>query len=141
MPLIRKTLVMQVKPGQAGESCSPCALLSLSSSSTLHSSHTPLSHPAPLFPPIPEAYEASHNAGFWPEMGEALKAHGARNSSISLHPETLQLFALVEVEDEEKWAAIASTEICKKWWAWMQEFIVFNADGTPATTDLKQVFK
>ncbi len=73
-------------------------------------------------------------------MGEALKAHGARNYSISLHPETLQLFALVEVEDEEKWAAIASTEICKKWWAWMQEFIVFNADGTPATTDLKQVF-
>ncbi len=48
--------------------------------------------------------------------------------------------AYVEVEDEARWAAIAQSDVCKRWWAWMTEFIVFKADGTPDAIELKEVF-
>ena len=83
MPLIRKSCVMQLKPGKV------------------------------------EEYRASHNEGFWPEMAACLAEHGAHNYHIAVHPVTLQLFAYVEIEDEARWAAIASTPVCKRWWAWM----------------------
>jgi L-rhamnose mutarotase len=41
-------------------------------------------------------YQASHDA-IWPEMSSMLKEHGVHNYSISLLPETRQLFAYVEV--------------------------------------------
>ena len=92
-----------------------------------------------------EAYRASHNEGFWPEMGEMLKAHGAHNYEISLLEQPAGsggglLFARLEIESEERWAQVKDTEICKKWWAWMTEFIVFNADGTPRATTLPEMF-
>jgi len=73
-------------------------------------------------------------------MGQMLKDHGAHNYCISLLPTTNQLFGYVEIESEEKWAQVANTEICKKWWKWMTEFIVFNEDMTPASTPLKEMF-
>lgn len=69
-----------------------------------------------------------------------LKEHGAHNYCISLLPSTNQLFAYVEIEDEERWAAVASTEICQKWWNWMTEFIVFGEDKKPGSTALKEMF-
>jgi L-rhamnose mutarotase len=86
------------------------------------------------------AYEASHNEGFWPEMAECLATHGAHNYSISLNPETRQLFGFVEIESEELWAKIATTETCQKWWKYMTEFIRFGADGRPFSQPLKEVF-
>ena len=62
------------------------------------------------------------------------------NYHIALHPGTLQLFAYVEVEDEARWAAIAGSDVCKRWWAWMQDFIVFKADGTPDAVELREMF-
>jgi len=88
--------------------------------------------------PTPD--RASHNEGFWPEMGAALAAHGAHNYTISLHAPTRTLFGFVEVEDEARWAAIAATDTCNRWWAWMQEYIVFQPDGTPFSTPLREMF-
>ena len=92
-----------------------------------------------LKPGAREAYRASHNEGFWPEMGAMLKAHGAHNYAISLLEEPTgsgggTLFAYVEIEDEARWASVKDEEVCKRWWKWMEEFIVFNADGTPKAT-------
>ena len=42
-------------------------------------------------------YVSAHDH-IWPEMSSMLKEHGVHNYSISLHPETLQLFAYVESE-------------------------------------------
>ena len=98
-----------------------------------------------LKPGCIEPYRASHNEGFWPEMGEMLKAHGAHNYAISLLEEPAgsgggRLFATLEIESEERWAAVKDTDVCKRWWKWMKEFIVFNADGTPQATELKELF-
>ena len=75
-----------------------------------------------------------------PEMAACLKEHGAHNYHISLLPGANLLFAYVEVDDEAKWAAIKDTDTCKRWWAWMHEFIVFKADGSPDFTETKEMF-
>ena len=86
-----------------------------------------------------EEYERRHRP-IWPELQQVLEAHGVHNYSIFLHPETRQLFASVEIEDEERWNAIARTEICRKWWAQMRDIMPSNPDNSPVSIELKEVF-
>ena len=87
-----------------------------------------------------EADYARRHQPIWPELAAVLKAHGAHNYSIFLHEETRQLFAYVEVEDEARWAAIAQTEVCQRWWKHMGDVMPSNADHSPVASDLKEVF-
>jgi L-rhamnose mutarotase len=84
-------------------------------------------------------YERRHNQ-IWEELEEALKAHGVLSYSIYLEAESNQLFAYAEIEDEERFAAIADEEICKKWWAHMRELMPSNPDNSPVMKDLREVF-
>jgi L-rhamnose mutarotase len=84
-------------------------------------------------------YERRHRP-IWPELAAVLKAHGAHNYSIFLHPETRQLFGYVEIEDEARWAAIAKTEVCQRWWKFMGDIMPSNADHSPVARELKEVF-
>ena len=84
-------------------------------------------------------YERRHNP-IWPELEEALKAHGVTSYSIFLCPGTRQLFAYAEIEDEERWDAIAETQVCKKWWAHMKEIMPSNPDASPVSDELREVF-
>ena len=86
-----------------------------------------------------EEYRRRHNP-IWEELRAALKAGGAHNYSIFLHPETSQLFAYVEIEDESRWQSIADTEICKKWWAYMRDIMPSNPDNSPCSLELREVF-
>lgn len=76
----------------------------------------------------------------WDELAATLKEHGAHNYSIFHHPETNQLFAYLEIEDEERLAAVAQTEICQKWWAYMKDVMPTNPDNSPVSTPLNEVF-
>lgn len=84
-------------------------------------------------------YERRHNP-IWPELEATLRAHGVRNYSIFLHVETRQLFAYAEGESEERWQAIAQTEVCRRWWAHMRDLMPANADASPVSTPLRKVF-
>lgn len=84
-------------------------------------------------------YRRRH-APIWPELEAALQAHGVCNYSIYLHPQTLQLFAYAEIESEERWAAIAQTPVCQKWWTHMRDLMDTNADDSPASIALEEVF-
>lgn len=84
-------------------------------------------------------YEQRHNP-IWPELEQTLKKHGVHNYSIFLLPETRQLFAYVEIEDEARWNAIAQTDICKRWWASMKPLMPSNPDNSPVGTELREVF-
>lgn len=86
-----------------------------------------------------EEYEKRHNP-IWAELEKTLKDHGASNYSIFLHPETRQLFGYVEIESEERWAAVASTDICRKWWKHMAEVMPTNPDNSPVSAPLREVF-
>jgi len=84
-------------------------------------------------------YENRHSP-IWPELEKTLKDHGVHSYSIFLHPETNQLFAYAEIEDEARWASIAETDICKKWWAHMGDVMPSNPDNSPVATNLRSVF-
>ena len=84
-------------------------------------------------------YEARHRP-IWPELEDTLKAHGVIDYSIFLLPGTRQLFAYVEIKDQAKWAAIAETDVCKRWWAHMADVMPSNPDGSPVAVDLQEVF-
>ena len=62
------------------------------------------------------------------------------NYSIFLHPETRQLFGYAEIRDEAQWAAIAQTEVCRKWWAYMRDMMPCNPDNSPVSLGLDEVF-
>ena len=84
-------------------------------------------------------YERRHRP-IWPELEAVLKKHGVSSYSIFLHPETKQLFAYAEIEDEAKWKAIAQTPECKKWWAYMKDVMPSNPDNSPVSVEIREVF-
>ncbi|CAG9296100.1 L-rhamnose mutarotase [Celerinatantimonas diazotrophica] len=92
-----------------------------------------------LKPDSHEEYRRRHDA-IWPDMVEQLKAHGAHHYSIFLNEKTSELFAYVEIEDEQRWAAMADTEVCRRWWAMMCDIMPSHADNSPIACDLTQVF-
>ncbi len=86
-----------------------------------------------------DEYRRRHNP-IWPELQSALKAHGVHNYSIFLDRASHKLFAYVEIEDEERWLAIARTEVCRRWWAAMRDVMATNPDHSPAAAELDEVF-
>ncbi|MDR3412554.1 MAG: L-rhamnose mutarotase [Formivibrio sp.] len=86
-----------------------------------------------------EEYQRRHDE-IWPELAKTLKAHGASNYNIFLSKETSQLFAYVEIENEARWNSIAQTDICRKWWDYMQDIMPSNPDNSPISKELRSVF-
>jgi L-rhamnose mutarotase len=86
-----------------------------------------------------EEYRSRHNP-IWNDLEEVLRTHGVHNYSIALHPETSELFAYAEVEDEDRWNAIAGTPVCRRWWDYMSDIMEVNADRSPRAVELLEVF-
>ena len=86
-----------------------------------------------------DEYIRRHNP-IWRDLEETLLAHGVRQYSIFLDPQTSDLFAYAEIESDERWAAIAATDVCQRWWRTMREIMPSNADASPVSRDLREVF-
>ena len=84
-------------------------------------------------------YTRRHNP-IWRELEETLLAHGVRTYSIYLDPQTSELFAYAEIDSEERWAKVASTDVCRRWWRHMRELMPSNPDDSPVSTELREVF-
>ena len=92
-----------------------------------------------VYPGREAEYEARHSP-IWPELEKTLREHGVHTYTIFLHPETRQLFAYVEFEDEAQWDAVADTPVCRRWWAHMRELMPSNPDDSPVSEELREVF-
>jgi L-rhamnose mutarotase len=86
-----------------------------------------------------DEYKRRHNP-IWPDLHDALIEHGVRTYSIYLDPDTNDLFGYAEVESEARWAAIAGTEVCRRWWRHMREIMPSNPDDSPISRELREVF-
>ena len=84
-------------------------------------------------------YERRHRP-IWDDLQAVLKDHGVSNYSIFLDSKTSQLFGYAEIESEERWASIAATDACKRWWAFMKDIMPSNEDNSPISRDLDEVF-
>jgi L-rhamnose mutarotase len=84
-------------------------------------------------------YERRHRP-IWQELEQTLIAHGVETYSIYLDPDTNDLFGYVEVQDAARWAAIADTDVCRRWWRYMREIMPANPDDSPVARELREVF-
>jgi L-rhamnose mutarotase len=84
-------------------------------------------------------YERRHSP-IWPELTDTLRKHGVRDYSIFHDAATHQLFAYAVVEDEERWKAIAQTDVCRRWWRHMGDVMPSNPDSSPVSRELREVF-
>jgi L-rhamnose mutarotase len=90
-------------------------------------------------PGAADEYERRHQP-IWGELEDSLLAHGVVTYSIYLDPSTNDLFGYVECEDEERWAAVARTDVCQRWWRHMRDVMPANADNSPVSRGLREVF-
>ena len=84
-------------------------------------------------------YERRHRP-IWSELEAALRDHGVHSYSIFLDDASGDLFAYAELDSEERWRALASTEVCRRWWVHMRELMPANPDASPVSRDLREVY-
>lgn len=90
--------------------------------------------------PGQEAEYVRRHQPIWPELEATLRSHGVHTYSIFLDEATQQLFAYAEIEDEVRWAAIAQTEVCRRWWRSMSALMPSHPDHSPVSRDLTEMF-
>lgn len=91
-----------------------------------------------LKPGAKAEYKKRHDE-IWPELSALLKENGVSDYSIFLDEETNILFA-VQQQDGQSSQDLGSTEIVQKWWAYMADLMETNADNSPVSKPLEQVF-
>lgn len=90
--------------------------------------------------PGQEAEYQKRHSPIWDDLAAVLRSHGSHNYSIFLDAKTHQLFGYVEIEDEARWNAVASTPECQRWWKYMGDIMPSNPDNSPVSRDLREVF-
>jgi len=92
-----------------------------------------------LNPGMAVEYKKRHDE-IWPELKKLLKDNGISDYSIFLDEETNTLFAVQKQDGNGSSQDLGSTEIVKKWWAYMAEVMETNPDNSPVSVSLQQVF-
>jgi len=90
-----------------------------------------------LLPGNEAVYRRLHDE-IWPEMVATLHRFGIRNYSIFRRE--LTLYAYLECDDPARLADQGADPVVQRWWRMMQPYMVYQADGTPWTEALEEVF-
>lgn len=80
------------------------------------------------------------HAAIWPELTELLKEAGISEYSIFLDDDSDTLFAFQKVAGSKGSQELASHEIVQKWWNYMADIMMVNADNSPVSSPLEEVF-
>ncbi len=92
-----------------------------------------------LLPGMKEEYKKRHDE-IWPELAQLLSDAGVRDYTIFLDEETNTLFAVQKQEGSTGSQDLGKTEIVKRWWAYMADIMETNADSSPVSIPLVEVF-
>ena len=84
-------------------------------------------------------YERRHQP-IWPELEATLIEHGVDDLLNFRDPATNDLFAYVELESEQRWAALPGQTCAGDGGQYMRDLMPVNADGSPVAADLTEVF-
>jgi len=85
------------------------------------------------------AYIKRHNE-IWTELKALLVAAGISEYSIFLDEETDTLFAVQTISGDSGSQDLATNPIVKKWWDYMADIMEVNADNSPVSVLLEEVF-
>lgn len=86
-----------------------------------------------------QEYENRHNA-IWPELAELLSKAGISDYSIFIDKETLTLFAVQKLNDDNTADTLANKAVMRKWWDYMADIMECNPDNSPVVCELTEVF-
>ncbi len=92
-----------------------------------------------LKPGFEAEYKKRHDE-IWPELSTLLKEAGVANYHIFLDKETLTLFGVQELKTNHTSDNLPKHPIMQKWWQYMADIMETNADKSPVTIPLKEVF-
>lgn len=92
-----------------------------------------------LKPGAAAEYKRRHDA-IWPELAQELRAAGVSDYSIFLDEESLTLFAVQKLSDNNTAAALPRAAIVRKWWDYMAPLMEVHPDNAPVSKVLKEVF-
>ncbi len=84
-------------------------------------------------------YKKRHDE-IWPELAKELRAAGISDYSIFLDEETLTLFAVQKLSDDNTAAKLPNSPIVRKWWNYMAPLMEVQPDNEPVSKPLKEVF-
>jgi L-rhamnose mutarotase len=92
-----------------------------------------------LKPGFEAEYKKRHDE-IWPELSQKLSEAGVSDYSIFLDEETLSLFAVQKVTDDNTAGDLPNHPVVKKWWAYMADIMEVNPDNSPVCISLNEVF-
>jgi L-rhamnose mutarotase len=84
-------------------------------------------------------YKKRHDE-IWPELSRELTAAGVSDYSIFLDEETLTLFAVQKLTDNNTAAALPGSPIVRKWWNYMAPLMDVHPDNSPIAKPLPEIF-
>jgi len=82
-------------------------------------------------------YRRRHDQ-IWPELVAELAANGIRQVTIFHCDSTLFVFS--SIDHAQAWERVWNTDIHLRWAAELEPYLELAADGTPASTNLTEIF-
>ena len=92
-----------------------------------------------LKPGFEAEYKKRHDE-IWPQLKDELSKAGVFDYSIYLDEETLALFAVQKLQDDNTADELRNNPVVRKWWDYMADIMEYNPDNTPVAVPLKEVF-
>lgn len=87
-----------------------------------------------------EAEYKRRHASLWPELGSLLSSSGITDYSIFLDENSLVLFAVFKIKNEEQFNVLPQHPVMQRWWNYMKDIMETNEDDSPVTTPLQPMF-
>jgi L-rhamnose mutarotase len=92
-----------------------------------------------ILPGCAVEYKKRHDE-IWPRLVFLLKEAGISEYSIFLDEETNDLFGVLNADNTNAIDQLPQQEIMQEWWKYMSDIMETNADNSPLSTPLKEVF-
>ncbi|RYD80184.1 MAG: L-rhamnose mutarotase [Sphingobacteriales bacterium] len=92
-----------------------------------------------LFAGCEAEYKKRHDE-IWPELASLLTDTGIAEYSIFHDKSTNDLFAVLKIADPTLLAKLPAQPIMQKWWTYMGDIMESNADNSPISTPLDELF-
>lgn len=92
-----------------------------------------------LKPGVVDEYRRRHDA-IWPELSALLTESGIHDYSIFLDEETLSLFAVLTLADDNRRDALPDQPVMQRWWAYMAPLMEVEPDNRPKEWPLPLIF-
>jgi len=92
-----------------------------------------------LFPGGEAEYKKRHDE-IWPELQSLLKDSGISEYSIFLDEATHSLFGVLKITDPKNLDNLPQQEVMQRWWKYMADIMESNADNSPVSIPLREVF-